>query len=158
MQADAKLLARLFALPSVPYSERRTRLPDRPGLYFAIRGEDVLYIGMSRKSIRGRWKAAFHDGACQIEKRGLDVDARIAFIVYDDAGAVERDEKAAIQTFMPLYNYANVPGAYQRMMRRMAEECRYINCHQHFHDSIPQAATPTEQDRCDCPGRKCLLY
>lgn len=152
------LAERVFALPSVPYADRRKKLPDRPGLYFALRGDDVLYIGMSRKSIRGRWKAGFHDGACQIEKRGLDVGARIAYIVYDNPEAVIEDEKAAIRAFSPLFNYSHVPGAYERDWRRRSEECRYINCHDHFHEKIPQKEPPTEWDDCDCDTPTCEIY
>jgi hypothetical protein len=153
------LLERVLALPSVDYTERRVRLPDRPGLYFAIgKNSEILYIGMSRHSIRGRWKASFHDGACQIEKRGLEDQARIAYIVYADTVRLVEDEKAAIRTFSPTFNYSHVPGAYERAYRRRAEECRYINCHEHYHETIPQLAPPTDWDVCDCGTPECALY
>lgn len=117
-----------------------------------------MYIGMSRKSIRGRWKAGFHDGACQIENRGLEVGARIAYIVYSDPTSVPEDEKAAIRHFSPTYNYSHVPGAFERDKRRRAEECRYINCHNHFHETIPQKEPPTEVGDCDCGTVECELY
>lgn len=153
------LLERVLALPSVPYPDRRVRLPARPGLYFAIRGDtEILYIGMSRKSIRGRWKAGFHDGGCQIEKRDLCADTRIAYIVYDDTTTLVDDEKAAIRTFMPLFNVSHVPGGYARLARRDAEECRYINCHDHFHERVPQKDPPTEWGPCDCGTPVCEIY
>lgn len=153
------LLERVLALPSVPYVERRARLPDRTGLYFAIgKDSEILYIGMSRHSIRRRWKSSYHDGACKIERRNLCDGTRIAYIVYTDTVRVVEDEKAALREFRPTFNYSHVPGAYERDYRRRAEECRYINCHDHFHETIPQRETPTEWGPCDCHTPECAIY
>jgi hypothetical protein len=155
----ASLLNRVPLLPSVAYAERRTRLPDSPGLYLAYRdGPEILYIGMSRKSIRGRWKAGFHDGASHIRNRGLEDQVRIAYILYSDTSSLVEDEKAAIREFRPIFNYSHVPGAYERDQRRRTEECPYINCHDHFHETIPQKEPPTEWGPCDCHTSKCAIY
>lgn len=159
MASPDALLARVPSLPSVAYADRRTLLPNKPGLYIAYReGPELLYIGMSTKSIRGRWKAGFHDGAAQIEKRGLQGQTRIAYIVYSDAASVVEDEKAAIRTFSPTYNYSHVPGAFEREMRRREEECRYINCHSHLHSTVAPLGPLTDLDVCDCGTPVCELY
>jgi hypothetical protein len=149
------MLERVLALPAVPYADRRHRLPDRPGLYFVIRdGQEVMYIGMSRRSILRRWKT-WHQVVYDVENSGITDRTRIAYIVYSDADRVVKDEKAAIREFRPPFNYSHVPGAYERDYRRRAEECPYINCHDHFHETIPQREPPTA---CDCHTPECVIY
>lgn len=152
------LLERVLALPSVPYAERGVRLPDRPGLYFVIRDcQEVMYIGMSQKSIQRRWKT-WHQVVYDVEKSGILDRTRIAYIVYSDAARVVQDEKAAIREFRPPLNYSHVPGAYERDWRKRSEECPYINCHDHFHETIPQREPPTALGPCDCSTPECAIY
>ena len=145
MVARMSLLDRVFALPSVAYEDRHARLPDRPGLYFAIRadgeGREILYVGLSKKSIRRRWKG-WHSATCAIDKRNLGDQVRIAYVVYDDTSRLVADERAALREFAPTFNYSHVPGAFERMKKRMAEECEYIGCKFHEHDRWP-AVNPT---------------
>jgi hypothetical protein len=136
------LLDRLLMLPSVAYKDRRTALPETPGLYFAIRGREVLYIGMSRKSIRSRWQAVAQAGQAQIERRGLQDEVRIAYIIYRDPEAVVDDEKQAIRTFRPTFNFNHVPGALERVHQRNAEECDRLDCRWHDHDRWPRKQAP----------------
>lgn len=141
--APLTLTERVLALPSVSYTERRSRLPDRPGLYFAIRDDsEIVYIGMARKSILRRWKN-WHSAATSIENDGVSDQVRIAYILYDDVVRLAEDERAAIRQFSPRYNYSHVPGAFVRMQQRMAEACRYIDCRFHDHIKWP-AQQPTE--------------
>jgi hypothetical protein len=143
------LVERVLALPSVPYPERTKRLPDQPGLYFVIRGSELLYIGMSKKSIRRRWKT-WHLAATYIEKRGLADDVRVAFIVYRDAGVLAADEKAVIREVRPEWNSAHVPGALERDQQRAAEECEWIDCDEHWHSRWPPKKPPTKVRPCLC--------
>jgi hypothetical protein len=144
------LLERVLALPSVPFAERTKRLPDRPGLYFAI-GDDseILYVGMSRKSIRQRWKT-WHGAAIQIAKEGLEARVRIAFVVYRDIDAVRHDERAAIREFRPAMNLTGFPGVLERQQQKAAEECEWIDCDEHSHHRWPPRTTPTKSRPCVC--------
>lgn len=118
------------ALPSVAYADRRELLPNAPGLYFAVRdGEEVVYVGMSTKSIRGRWKASFHDGDCKITRSGMRSRIRIAYLVYQDTSGLAEDEKAAIREFYPIFNHRHVRGAHERMLRMQAERSAWPPYH-----------------------------
>lgn len=152
MQAESSptLLDRVLALPSVAYADRRRLLPEVPGLYFAIRNSrEVLYIGMASKSIRGRWKT-WHLAVCEIDKRRLGDQVRIAYLTYSDTKALAEDEKRAIRDFRPTFNSSHVPGALERQQQRAAEECRVIDCDMHRHDKWSPNEPPTEVRPCHC--------
>lgn len=102
-------MALVLAMPSVPYARRRDLLPNRPGLYFVVRDRtEVMYIGMSRKSILRRWMFGHHV-AYDIQNSGLTERAEIAYVVYDDVSRIGRDELAAIHEFRPPWNDGHIP-------------------------------------------------
>jgi hypothetical protein len=146
----ATLLARVLALPSVPFTERTKRLPERPGLYFAI-GDDseILYIGMSRKSIRQRWKT-WHSAVNHVRKQGLEDRVRIAFVLYQDTERLKEDEKAALREFRPILNSSGVPGYLERDQQIAAEACEWIDCEEHWHHRWPPKKPPTKTRPCEC--------
>lgn len=148
--AEAELLKRVLALPSVAFADRTKRLPERPGLYFAIKDDaEILYIGMSRKSIRQRWKT-WHSVVNHVTHRGMADRVRIAFVLYSDTERLKADEKAAIREFRPLLNFEHVPGALDRQQQMAAEECEWIDCEQHDHRKWPPLTPPTKTRPCVC--------
>lgn len=152
MQAEAApaLLARVLVLPSVAFTDRTKRLPDHPGLYFAISDEgEVLYIGMSKKSIRKRWKT-WHSVASHVTKSGLEDRVRIAFILYRDTDRLKDDERAALQEFRPILNSSGVPGYLERDQKIAAESCEWLDCEEHWHDKWPPLKPPTKTRPCAC--------
>ena len=47
-------LSEIKALPSVPFSDRKS-FPDSKGVYFVVDGEEAVYIGMTGGDFRTRW-------------------------------------------------------------------------------------------------------
>jgi hypothetical protein len=47
-------LSEIKALPSVPFSDRKS-FPDSKGVYFVVDGDEIVYIGMTAASFRDRW-------------------------------------------------------------------------------------------------------
>lgn len=149
MAADS-LVQRVLALPSVPFTERTRRLPEQPGLYFAILDDsEILYIGMSRKSIRQRWRT-WHIAVVHVNRYAMDGRVRIAYVVYRDVDRLKDDEKAALREFRPSLNLKDVPGAHERDRQRDAEACRWVDCDQHDHDRWPPSEPPTQVRPCMC--------
>jgi hypothetical protein len=97
------------ALSSVPYGARKA-LPDQPGLYFALAADGlVLYVGMSKRSMRRRWNP--HSHRVRMERRGI---VKIAYVVVDDLEELAARERAAISALKPALNSLHVEGAYER--------------------------------------------
>ena len=46
---------KIFFLPSLPLKSKNL-LPNKPGLYYAVQGWRVLYIGKAETSLRSRWQ------------------------------------------------------------------------------------------------------
>lgn len=144
------LLARALALPSVPFTERSKRLPDQPGLYFAIQDDsEVLYIGMSAKSILRRCGTP-SSAAGHVTRHDLEGRVRIAFITYRDTGRLKDDERAALREFRPILNSAGVPGYLERDQKIAAESCEWVDCDEHWHDKWPPLKPPTKTRPCEC--------
>lgn len=144
------LVERVLALPSVAFTERTKRLPDEPGLYFAISDEsEILYIGMSRKSIRRRWKT-WHTAVNHVNKHGLQDRVRIAFVLYRDTSRLKDDESAALREFRPVLNSSGVPGYLERDQRMAAEACEWIDCEEHWHHKWAPLKPPTKTRPCVC--------
>jgi hypothetical protein len=144
------LLERVLVLPSVPFVDRTKRLPEQPGLYFAISDDsEVLYIGMSRKSIRQRWKT-WHTAVNHVVKTGIEDRVRIAFVLYGDTDRLKEDEKTALREFRPLLNSMGVPGALERQQQMAAEACEWIDCEEHWHHRWPPLKPPTKSRPCVC--------
>lgn len=123
----------VLALPSIPYAHRR-RLPPTPGLYFAIAdGREVVYIGLSTTSIRGRWLQ--HSRQASIRRRG---DITIAYLEMDDIPALKTAERLAIRSIQPALNFNYVPGALDRAHQRDAEACTSPVCDWHDHARWPR--------------------
>lgn len=91
----------VLVLPSVSY-RRRDLVPDRAGLYFFVcDDESLLYIGMSRRSIRHR-VGAHHRVGMFVD---LELSTRIAFLVgYDDPDLLTLAERRAILALRPRFN------------------------------------------------------
>lgn len=152
--ATPALLERVLSLPSVPFTDRTKRLPEHPGLYFAIKDDaEILYIGMSRKSIRQRWKT-WHLAVVRIQQQGIEDRVRIAFVLYRDIERLKSDEKAALREFRPALNSLYVPGYLERDQRQSAESCRWIDCGEHNHTKWPPLEPPTETRPCVCVVHK----
>jgi hypothetical protein len=91
-------------LPSIPYT-RRGRLPDVPGLYFAVIDDDyVAYVGISTTSIRQRWAA--HNRKRSILELGT---VRIAFVAENDTATLRAMEREAIAALAPPLNTQHIP-------------------------------------------------
>lgn len=143
-------LERVLALPSVPFTVRTKRLPESPGLYFAIRDdEEVLYIGMSQKSIRQRWKT-WHTAVNHVNEHRLQDRVRIAFVLYRDTARLKEDERSALREFRPILNSSGVPGALERQQRMAAEACEWIDCEEHWHHRWAPLKPPTKTRPCYC--------
>jgi len=97
------------ALDSVSF-DRRKELPDAPGMYFAIvNGDQVAYIGVSRASLRRRWKQ--HDRRTALHSLG---SVEIAYALCDDPAVLTEAERAAIACLRPVLNFHYVSGALER--------------------------------------------
>jgi hypothetical protein len=126
----------VLSLPSIPYAEKRS-LPDLPGLYFVVReSAEVMYVGMSRKSLRRRW-LTWHAVVYSIRDAGIADVSRIAYLLCDDVESLAFAERDAIRTFSPLFNSNHVPGAYERDKRLSAERCDRGKYCWHWHADEP---------------------
>jgi hypothetical protein len=140
----------VLALPSVPFVARTKRLPNSPGLYFAISDDsEILYIGMSQKSIRQRWKT-WHTAVNHVNKHGLQDRVRIGFVLYSNIATLKDDERAALREFRPILNSSGVPGYLERDQRMAAEACEWIDCEEHWHHKWAPLKPPTKIRPCYC--------
>lgn len=90
-------------LPSTPLA-KRAKLPEIPGIYFAIdRAENIQYIGRSR-NINQRWISHHRTNELK-EMRGV----RIAYMKIVDVESLPEIETALIQHFEPLLNGISIP-------------------------------------------------
>lgn len=89
-------------LPSVPFTERH-HLPAKPGIYFALSKDKVVYIGQT-VSFFARLKT--HHRRPQF----ADIaDLRIAWWMVDDVSQLRSTETALIEHFAPLLNRTHLP-------------------------------------------------
>lgn len=89
----------LTTLPSTEFTNR-SALPDLPGIYFAMKGDEVLYIGKA-VSLINRWKSETHHRYSQLaEIEGV----RLAWLITDDPDLLEGIEQACIEHFRPVLN------------------------------------------------------
>jgi hypothetical protein len=84
-------------LPCVSMSEK-FKLPDTPGVYFAVRGRVVVYVGVSEVSLKRRW--ASHHRTKTLEAMG---GVSIAYCEYRGED-VKDIEARLIDIFMPKLN------------------------------------------------------
>ena len=96
----------LSSLPSVPLCDRK-QLPATSGIYFALSGGTVQYIGRS-VNIRQRW--ADHHQTGELEKAG---NVRIAYLAVSDPALLPAIETALIEFFNPPLNQCSWGGGYQ---------------------------------------------
>lgn len=89
----------VFALPSVPYAEKRY-LPDVPGIYFVL-SEDgqVVYIGAANYSLRRRWRQ--HNETRTIR---ATQSVRIAYVVCEHYWQRRMTERFAVSSLQPILN------------------------------------------------------
>jgi len=90
-----------FTLPAVNLDDKTT-LPSKPGLYFVIDGQRLLYIGRS-KDLNQRWRN--HHRHDQIKR--LAHSPQIAYLDCDDASLLWT-EREIINRFKPLLNDTSV--------------------------------------------------
>jgi hypothetical protein len=92
-----------FTLPSVTLNDRH-KLPDAPGVYFAIgKRRAVLYIGKAG-SLRKRWTRN-HDRLPLLEYIG---GVRLAYLIAD-VGVLTVLEPDFIKRYRPRFNYNHQP-------------------------------------------------
>ena len=89
-----------IGLARVPYFKRKN-LPERPGLYFLLNGDEILYIGYS-SNLRRRWNS---------RRRLMEtVDPKYLEIGYillsEDEGLLQ--EVKYIKQFNPPFNFASI--------------------------------------------------
>jgi excinuclease UvrABC nuclease subunit len=97
-----------FALPSMPFEQRKA-LPRVPAVYFLIGGDsEVLYIGESY-NLRSRW--GHHHCLTDYEP---EQELRIAWIEIEDDMMRGRIETALIWSHRPRLNHTSGHGPYGR--------------------------------------------
>lgn len=107
-------------LPRIPFAARGT-LPDCPGVYAVVRADgSVVYVGLSRVSLRKRWKQ--HPVMRAAVEEGGEF---IAYSALDDIDAIGGTEKAWIREHQPPLNFhyvtAPLARAHERQRQRAAE-------------------------------------
>jgi hypothetical protein len=95
-------MPKLWLLPSVALAERE-RLPDKPGVYFAISGREIVYIGMAGKQgLRRRWGDnsgyGAHDKLAELQWLNRESKVRLVYWVRP-LWRVSHDEATQILKF-----------------------------------------------------------
>lgn len=92
-----------FSLPHLPLTDLK-QLPARPAVYFALKDEQVLYIGQS-VNLQQRWTT--HHRWQQLVK--TEGDIRIAWLECSDISLLTEIERALIEHFIPPLNGSPLP-------------------------------------------------
>lgn len=88
----------LSKLPSIQFTDRKSLLPDSPGVYFVLGATgEVLYVGRARR-MRTRWRG-HHAGERMVSQAGT-----IAWLAVDDRYLLPQMEDACIEYFRPTLN------------------------------------------------------
>lgn len=95
------------ALPSVTFDNRRD-LPASSGLYAAVVGQEVLYVGMSA-NLRARWK--YHPLRDPLLRQG---SLKIAYREVRHPAILYELERRVIKALRPPLNVQHVPGGLSR--------------------------------------------
>jgi len=86
-------------------------LPEFPGVYFVVSGENVLYIGKAEASIRSRWR--------QHHRKSQLVEFKDAVIYCKEARCSKQElkalEDAAILKFRPSLNQNRIPAKHKQI-------------------------------------------
>lgn len=125
-----------FTLPCVNLDDK-TDLPSKPGLYFVIDGDTLLYIGRS-KDLNRRWKS--HHRYKQI--KAMSRFPQIAFLDCDDESLLWT-EREVIQRFAPLLNDTKVMEEEPVPMRLNEEQKRRLL------ENLSNPETPKKTGRMD---------
>ena len=89
--------------PSCALSNRHV-LPSEPGIYAAMRGRQILYIGKSI-NLRERWQGSSHHRYEQLRRKGR---CRLHWVVLQRQ-AIHDKEQELIQKWQPPLNNTRVP-------------------------------------------------
>lgn len=98
---DAKII-NPFSLPSVSIDERDS-LPKVAAIYFALSGEEILYIGKAN-CLRERW-GSHH----RMRNIAIFDNARIAWCPFGAGVNLAEIERVCIKHFNPRLNHAVIP-------------------------------------------------
>jgi len=112
MKENAASVIDPFELPAVPL-ERRDKLPNKSGIYFAVKRGSVLYVGKA-SNLRKRWQRN-HDRFHLLDYIG---GVRLAYLTVDDDVASLAEMAANfIKCFRPKFNSQHIPVEKPKLVR-----------------------------------------